>query len=187
MLRRTAKAAPLRLTIISGLFIWNSNGTVGINPYRFGKLETVLNYLESSDFVCDFAKYIDTPWSEINSAIRKLLEDSAMASGRLSYNQVGVLGREIYIMLARKVYRPEMSNGERIGVADAKGMIGNFIQYALIGKNYEDLRSYANKAIQLAEHVTHDKTEDELGMESLVTAVIALVSVVNIIYKHKTT
>lgn len=168
------------------LFAPNYNGTIGINPYRFGKLEAVLIYLESADFVCDFAKYLDTPWEDINQSIRKLLEDSSNASDRLSYNQVGVLGREIYIMLAKKVYRPEMDIGEgdkKIGPADAKGMISSYIKYVLKGKSYEDLRNYSDKAIKFAEHVTHNKTEDKASMEILVTAVIALVSFISIVYK----
>lgn len=159
---------------------------IGVDAFRFGKLEAVLTYLESSDFVCDFAKYLDTPWEDINFSIRKLLEDSANASDRLSYNQVGVLGREIYIMLAKKVYRPEMDtceDGKKIGPADAKGMISSYIKYTLKGTSYEDLRSYADKAIKFAEHVTHSKTEDKASMEILVTAVIALVSLISIVYK----
>ena len=185
--RRYSKSCALMLDDIqNNLFVPNSNRIIGINSFRFGKLEAVLTYLESSDFVCDFARYLDTPWEDINHSIRKLLEDSANASDRLSYNQVGVLGREIYIMLAKKVYRPEMDTcegGKKIGPADAKGMISSYIKYMLKGTSYEDLRNYADKAIKFAEHVTHNKTEDKVSMETLVTAVIALVSLISIIYK----
>ncbi len=182
-----SKSSALLLDDIqNSLFAPNFNGTIGINPYRFGKLDAVLTYLESADFVCNFAKYLDTPWEDINDSIRKLLEDSSNASDRLSYNQVGVLGREIYIMLAKKVYRPEMDTGEddkKIGPADAKGMISSYIKYVLKGKSYEDLRNYSDKAIKFAEHVTHNKTDDKASMEILVTAVIALVSLISIVYK----
>lgn len=40
--------------IQSKLFVSNPNGSISINPFRFGKLEDVLLYLESSDFVSDF-------------------------------------------------------------------------------------------------------------------------------------
>lgn len=182
-----SKSSTLLLDDIqNSLFAPNYNGTIGINPYRFGKLDAVLSYFESVDFVCDFAKYLDTPWEDINQSIRKLLEDSSNASDRLSYNQVGVLGREIYIMLAKKVYRSEMDIGEdnkKISPADAKGMIGSYIKYVLKEKSYEDLRNYSDKAIKFAEHVTHDKTDDKASMEILVTAVIALVSIISIVYK----
>lgn len=185
--RPYSKSCALMLDDIqNNLFVPNPNRIIGINSFRFGKLEAVLTYLESSDFVCDFARYLDTPWEDINYSIRKLLEDSANASDRLSYNQVGVLGREIYIMLAKKVYRPEMDTcegGKKIGPADAKGMISSYIKYVLKGTSYEDLRNYADKAIKFAEHVTHNKTEDKVSMETLVTAVIALVSRISIVYK----
>ncbi len=173
--------------IYSNLFFVNPDWTLGINAFRFGKLEAVLQYLNSSDFVCDFAKYIKTPWEDINNATRKLLEDSANASDRFSYNQVGVLGREIYILLGTKVYKPEMNNhgdGSPIGTADAKGMLESFIEYRLKGKSNKDMREYADKAVKLAEPVTHAKTEDRKSMETLVTAVIALVALINTIYKN---
>lgn len=173
--------------IYSNLFFVNPDGTLGVNAFRFGKLEAVLQYLNSSDFVCDFAKYIKTPWEDINNATRKLLEDSANAADRFSYNQVGVLGREIYILLGTKVYKPEMNNradGRPIGTADAKGMLESFIEYRLKGKSNEDMREYADKAVKLAEPVTHTKTEDRKSMETLVTAVIALVALINTIYKN---
>lgn len=169
------------------LFILNLDGSLGIKAFGLGKLEALLQYLNSSDFVCDFAKYIKTPWEDINNATRKLLEDSANASDRLSYNQVGVLGREIYILLGTKVYKPEMNNhadGRPIGTADAKGMLKSFIEYRLKGKSNEDMRAYADKAVKLAEHVAHAKTEDRISMQTLVTAVIALVALINTIYKN---
>jgi len=173
--------------IQSNLFTYNPDGTIGINPFRFGKLEAVLIYLESSDFVCAYAKYINTPWEDINLSIKKLLEDSAKATDRLSYNQVGVLSREIFILLAQKVYKEEMNDNEdckKISIADAKGMLGCYISYVLKGSSYKELRNYTDNPIKLAEHVTHTKTEDKASMESVVTAVIALVSVINIIYKN---
>ena len=171
--------------IQSNLFVYNPNGTIGINPFRFGKLDAVLIYLDSNDFICDYAKYISTPWNDINLSIKKLLEDSANASDRLSYNQIGVLGREIFILLAQKVYKEEMNDNEdgiKISTADTKGMIGCYIRYRLKGSSHKELRNYADNAIKLAEHVTHTKTEDKICMDALVTAVIALVAVINIIY-----
>lgn len=108
------------------LFTYNLDGTIGINPFRLGELDAVLIYLDSNDFICDYAKYISTPWNDINLSIKKLLEDSVNASDRLSYNQVGVLGREIFILLAQKVYKEEMNDNEddkKISTADTKGWL----------------------------------------------------------------
>lgn len=171
------------------LFVQNIDGTMGINPFRFGKLEAVLIYLESSDFVCNFAKYLNTPWDDINVALKKLLEDSANASDRLSYNQVGVIAREIYIMLGSKVYKPEMNNrddGKKISTADANGMISSYIEYTLKGSSTKELRDYADSAIKLAQHVTHSKSGTKADMNSIVTAVVALVAVINNIYRDNT-
>ena len=171
--------------IINNLFVYNYDCSIGINPYRFGKLEGVLIYLESADFVCDYAKYITTPWEDINSGIKKLLEDSSNASNRLCYNQVGVLCRELCILLGRKVYKKEMNNredGKDIGPCDAKGMLSGYIEYMLKEKSNSELRNYANSAVKLAENLTHTKSEDKMNMKVLVTAVISLVSIISVIY-----
>lgn len=173
--------------ISNNLFVCHFDGSIRINPYRFGKLEGVLIYLESSDFICDYAKYIITPWEDINSGIRKLLEDSSNAYDRLCYNQVGVLCRELCISLGKKVYKKEMNNredGEDVGSCDAKGMLSSYIDYMLKGKSNSELRIYANSAIKLADHLTHIKSEDKMNMDALVTAIVALVSVISIIYNE---
>ncbi len=190
VLNYSKSVACILIDIQAHLFVYNIDGTIGVNPFRFGKLEAALIYLESYDFVCDFAKYIDTPWDDINNAIKKLLADSTNAFDRLSYNQVGVLGREIFIMLGAKVYKPEMNNredGKNIGPTDAKGMISSYIEYCLSGTSTKDLRTYAESAVKLAEHVTHSKSETQtkIDMDALVTAVVAVVSVINNIYKSR--
>ena len=107
---------------------------VTFNPFRFGSLGTVLSYLKSNDFICNTSMYLNTPWNDINEAVKKLLEDSSLANVRLDYNQIGVAAREIYIMLAQKVYNPELhknDDGKKIGKADAKGMLTAYLKYEL--------------------------------------------------------
>lgn len=48
--------------IYSNLFFVNLDATFGVNAFRFGKLEAFLQYLNSFDFVSNFAKYIKPPW-----------------------------------------------------------------------------------------------------------------------------
>lgn len=87
--------------ICSQLYI-NCSGFIYFNPFHFGALGAILNYLSSKDFICNFAKYIITPWEDINESLTLFLEAASTASNRLEYNQVGVTAREIYIMLAKK-------------------------------------------------------------------------------------
>ena len=104
---------------------------ITFNPFRFGSLGTVLAYLKSNDFICNTSMYLNTPWNDINEAVKKLLEDSSFANVRLDYNQIGVTAREIYIMLAQKVYNPELhknDDGKKIGKADAKGMLTAYLK-----------------------------------------------------------
>ena len=156
---------------------------VTFNPFRFGSLGTVLSYLKSNDFICNTSMYLNTPWNDINEAVKKLLEDSSLANVR--YNQIGVAAREIYILLAQKVYNPELhknDDGKKIGKADAKGMLTAYLKYEL---QEQKLIDYATEAVKLAETVTHMKTEDIKRVQSLVIAVTSLVGIVNSVYRSK--
>ena len=158
---------------------------VTFNPFRFGSLGTVLAYLKSNDFICNTSMYLNTSWNDINEAVKKLLEDSSLANVRLDYNQIGVAAREIYIMLAQKVYNPELhknDDGKKIGKADAKGMLTAYLKYEL---QEQKLIDYATEAVKLAETVTHMKTEDIKRVQSLVIAVTSLVGIVNSVYRSK--
>ena len=92
---------------------------------RFGALGVVLRYLQSDDFICDSARYIRTPWQDVNAALKKILADANSVETRIDYNQVGVAARELFIILAQKVYTSEVkkATGRNISVADAKGML----------------------------------------------------------------
>ena len=164
--------------------LFKNGQIVMFNPFRFGALEIILCYLKSNDFICNTAMYLNTPWVDVNESVKKLLEDASKARVRLDYNQIGVTAREIYIILAKKVYNPaihENDDGKKIGESDAKGMLTAFFNYELQGQS---LKSYANEAVKLAETVTHMKTEDVKRVQSLVIAVTSLVGIVNSVYKE---
>ena len=128
------------------------------NISKFGALGVVLRYLQSEEFTCDIARYIRTPWQDINDAIKKLLIDANCVDTRIDYNQVGVAARELFIMLAQKVYSPEVKQaaGRAISSSDAKGMLEAFFAY----KSTEaDVKRYAKETIKLAEPLTHTKVK----------------------------
>lgn len=154
-----------------------------INPYRFGVLGFLLRYLKSYDFICESAKYVRTPWADVNDAVKKLLFDANNVENRLDYNQVGVAAREIYILLAKKVFSGEVRKkfaDKNIGNADAKGMLDAFFEFKSADS---DVRRYAKEAIKLAEPLTHTKTENQEKMKTLLIAVIALVGIVTTVYQ----
>lgn len=163
---------------ISKYLFVNHYGRVTFNAFRFGALKSTVHYLQSKDFICNYAKYIITPWNDINEAVEKLLIDSNNVEGRLDYNQVGVICREIYILLAQKVFNPELykTDDKAIGTADAKGMFVAYLDYTLDDKK---LKEYAKSAVALAEPVTHAKSENKVKMDTLVIALISLVGIIN--------
>ncbi len=164
------------------LFVAQGPGIYIFNISKFGALGVVLRYLQSEEFTCDIARYIRTPWQDINDAIKKLLIDANCVDTRIDYNQVGVAARELFIMLAQKVYSPEVKQaaGRTISSSDAKGMLEAFFAYK---STDADVKRYAKETIKLAEPLTHTKSEKEEKMKTLIMAVVCLAGIVNTVYK----
>lgn len=164
------------------LFVAQGPGIYIFNISKFGALGVVLRYLQSEEFTCDIARYIRTPWQDINDAIKKLLIDANCVDTRIDYNQVGVAARELFIMLAQKVYSPEVKQaaGRAISSSDAKGMLEAFFAYK---STDADVKRYAKETIKLAEPLTHTKSEKEEKMKTLIMAVVCLAGIVNTVYK----
>ena len=164
------------------LFVSQGPGIYLINLSRFGALGVVLRYLQSDDFICDSARYIRTPWQDVNAALKKILADANSVETRIDYNQVGVAARELFIILAQKVYTSEVkkATGRNISVADAKGMLEAFFDYK---STDDDVKKYAKETIKLAEPLTHTKSENNEKMKTLVMAVVCLAGIVNAVYK----
>ena len=165
------------------LFVTQGPGFTTFNPYRFGALGAALRYLQSDEFACDSARFVRTPWDDVNAALKKLLIDANSVESRLDYNKVGVTARELYIMLAQKVYTSEVRQfavERRIGPADAKGMLEAFFDYK---STDDDVKRYAKETIKLAEPLTHTKSENEEKLNTLVMAVVCLTGIVNAIYQ----
>lgn len=168
--------------IHSNLYI-NYSGYLYFNSFNFGALRRILNYLSSKDFICDFAKYITTQWEDINDALSLFLEKASTAKNRIEYNQVGVTARELYILLAQKVYDKESHSNvdeKKISEADAKGM---FEVYLISKAQNGKVKKYAEAAVNLAETVTHMKTDDNERLATLVIAVVTLVGLISSIYE----
>lgn len=161
---------------------YNCNGFVYFNPFRFGALGIILTYLSSKDFICNFAKYIITPWEDVNDSLTLFLEAASTAKNRLEYNQVGVTARELYIMLAKKVYDKDIHKDftdKKIGETHAKGMLDAYFNAKAQNKK---VKNYAEAAIELADTVTHIKSEDRERLNTLVVAVVSLTGLVRNIY-----
>lgn len=165
------------------LFVVQGLGICFFNFYKFGALGVVLRYLQSEEFACDIARYVRTPWQDVNDAIKKLLVDANSVNTRIDYNQVGVAARELFIMLAQKVYSPEVKQvaaGRNISPSDAKGMLEAFFDYK---STDADVKKYAKETIKLAEPLTHTKSENVEKMRTLIMAVVCLAGIVNAVFE----
>lgn len=165
------------------LFVIQGPGLCFFNFFKFGALGVVLRYLLSEEFACDIARNMRTPWQDVNDAIKKLLVDANSVNTRIDYNQVGVAARELFIMLAQKVYSPEVKKataGRNISPSDAKGMLEAFFDYK---STDADVKKYAKETIKLAEPLTHTKSENIEKMRTLIMAVVCLAGIVNTVYE----
>lgn len=171
------------IDIANNLYYIN-NSIHTFNPFRFGALGYLLNYLESTEFICNYSRYITTPWNDINQALVNLFKEASMVSERLDYNKVGVVARELFIMLAKKVFDENIhksDDGIKISSSDAKRMIEAYLNYEL---HDEKLKDYANASVRLAEPVTHSKIENKERMNAAVIAVANMVALISNIYQN---
>lgn len=171
------------MDIRQNLFVFQPQG-ITFNPFRFGSLQAILSYLSSNDFIGSCFKFINSPWVDVNEAVKKILIDATTIDNRLDYNQVGVAARELYIMLAKKVFDKSIHtspHGKEISDSDAKAMLEAFLVYNKIQN--DELKKYSLDAVKLAETVTHMKTTDKKRLNALVIAVISVVGIVSIIYQ----
>jgi hypothetical protein len=165
------------------LFVLQPFGNT-FNAFQFGALGSILTYLSSDDFICNYSKYIVTPWLDINEAVQLLLKTSATANKPLEYNQAGVVARGIYISLARKFYDADkLKNyyGDKVGPSDAKRIL---VCYLVEDKQNEKLQKYIEAAIDLANTVTHMEIDDNRRLNALVIAVISVIGLVNDKYRN---
>lgn len=136
-----------------------------------------------------------TPWEEINKEQNNMLEQFRKASESIDYQNIGNACRTIMQRISNIVFDPQKHIapvGKDVSEGKFKNRLHTYIKTELEGQNYEEIRDYslslintAEKAIDLANTLTHSLNANSFIAESCVISTISAINIVRIIKKNK--
>lgn len=136
-----------------------------------------------------------TPWEEINNAQNNMLEQFRKASESIDYQNIGNTCRTIMQKISNIVFDLQKHIApSNIDVSEGKfkNRLHTYIKTELGGRDNEEIRDYslsiintAEKAIDLANTLTHSLNADSFISESCVVSTISAINIVRIIEKNK--
>ena len=143
--------------------------------------EHTLHEIENSqeEFTGDI--YESTGWDRVDRAIYEMKKRIAVADTEEKFQAIGMLGRETLITTAQQVFNRELhktADGIEPSDTDTKRMLDAYFMYALSGPANERYRKFAKSAVDLANHLTHDRMAEKSDAEMCITAVTAVVNLV---------
>lgn len=163
----------------------------GVNIYKI-KVEPNLKKFQISA-----NRYIpvSTPWEEINNAQNNMLEQFRKAAESIDYQNIGNTCRTIMQKVSNIVFDLQQHIApENIDVSEGKfkNRLHTYIKTELGGNRNEKIRDYSlsvinttEKAIDLANTLTHSLNADSFIAESCVISTISAINLVRIIEKNK--
>lgn len=136
-----------------------------------------------------------TPWQEINNTQSTMLEQFRKASESIDYQNIGNTCRTIMQKISNIVFDPQKHIAPpSIDVSEGKfkNRLHTYIKTELGGHSHKDVRVYslsvidtAEKAIDLANTLTHSLNADSFIAESCVISTISSINIIRIIEKNK--
>ncbi len=136
-----------------------------------------------------------TPWEEINKAQNIMLEQFREASESIDYQNIGNTCRTIMQKVSNIVFIPQKhtdTGGKGVSEGDFKNRLHTYIKTELGGHDNERIRAfslsiidYAEKAVNIANGLTHSLNADSFIAESCVISTISLINIIRIIEKNK--
>ncbi len=143
--------------------------------------ESVVDEINKSqeDFVGSV--YEPTGWDRVDRAIYEMKKRIAVADTEEKFQAIGMLGRETLITTAQQVFNKELhktEDGIEPSNTDAKRMLDAYFMYVLSGSTNERYRRFAKSAVDLANHLTHDRMAEKSDAEMCITAVTAVISLI---------
>ena len=143
--------------------------------------EITINELENSqeEFTGDI--YEPTGWDRVDRAIYEMKKRISIADTEEKFQAIGMLGRETLITTAQQVFNKELhktADGVDPSDTDAKRMLDAYFMYVLSGPANERYRKFAKSAIDLANHLTHDRMAERSDAEMCIAAVTAVINLV---------
>lgn len=125
--------------------------------------------------------YEPTGWDRVDRAIYEMKKRIAVADTEEKFQAIGMLGRETLITTAQQVFNAELhktDDGVVPSDTDAKRMLDAYFMYVLSGSTNERYRKFAKSAVDLANHLTHDRMAEKSDADMCITAVTAVINLV---------
>ena len=136
-----------------------------------------------------------TPWDEINKNQKILLHQFRESKESIDYQNIGNTCRMIMQKISNIVFDIDIhveTDGRTVQEKDFKNRLHAYIKTELGGNANKKIRGYslalidsAEKAVNLANDLTHSLNADSLIAESCVISTISLINIVRIIEKNK--
>lgn len=104
------------------------------------------------------------------------------------FQTIGMLGRETLITIAQQVFDYNIHktvDGIEASNTDSKRMLEAFLNYELAGSSNERTRKFAKSAVDMANHLTHDRTASKRDASMCLTSVTAVASLIKSIDESK--
>ena len=130
------------------------------------------------------AEYQPTGWDRVDRAVYEMKKQLAAAATEEQFQAIGMLGRETIITVAQQVFDKTLhktDDGVEPSETDAKRMLDAFLGYELSGASNERTRKFAKSAVDMANHLTHDRMamkRDASMCLASVTSVAALMKLI---------
>lgn len=143
--------------------------------------ENTVDEINKSQEVFTGEVYEPTGWDRVDRAIYEMKKRIAVADTEEKFQAIGMLGRETLITTAQQVFDAELHKTDDDVVpsdTDAKRMLDAYFMYVLSGSSNERYRKFAKSAVDLANHLTHDRMAEKSDAEMCITAVTAVINLV---------
>lgn len=123
-------------------------------------------------------------WERVDRTLSEMQESLQIAKTEEQYQTIGMLGRENLITVAQQVFIKEIhklaDDETDIGNSDSKRMLCAYLEYEL--KNDSDkAKKFVKAAVDLCNHLTHDRTATKRKAYLCVAAVKSVVNIISAI------
>jgi len=163
----------------------------GTNIYKI-KIEPNLNKFQIS---ANRYVPVSTPWEEINNDQEILLEQFRKAKESIDYQNIGNTCRTIMQKMSNIVFDIQKHiPPDRVDLSEGKfkNRLHTYIKTELEGHSNKEIRGFslavietAEKAVDLANTLTHSLNADSFIAESCVISTISAINIIRIIEKNK--
>lgn len=129
-------------------------------------------------------EYEPTGWDRVDRTIYEMKKRLSSATNEEQFQAIGMLGRETIITIAQQVFNKDVhktEDGTEPSNTDAKRMLDAYLNYELASPSNERIRKFAKSAVDLANHLTHDRTATKRDASMCLVSVTAVASLIKII------